>query len=417
MIFDIMMMEDVNMEGKYLVVNGGSSSLKFSLYGMPDEVELISGYVEKIGLDDSFWTIKKDGEKDREAGFLKDHSDAVKVMIDELLKHKVINSLDEIKGIGHRVLHGGEYYSDSVLINDEVIKNINSLINLGPLHLPGELAGIEAMMEKIPKACQVAVFDTAFHQSMPEYNYMYAVPYEWYKEYRVRRYGFHGTSHKYITEVMKEKLGHDKVNLIICHVGSGASISCVKDSKCYDTSMGLTPLDGLIMGTRSGEIDPSIIEYIASMTDLTIGDINKILNKESGLLGITGCSDFRDVMALKEKDDERAILGYKMYTDAIVKHIAEYYFELEGEVDAVVFTAGVLENNVLVRESIINDVSKVMNVRVNQDMNNNIGYGHELKEGKITTDDSRVAFYVMPTNEGVMIARDTYRIANENKDK
>lgn len=402
------------MREKYLVVNCGSSSLKFSLYDMPSEKEIINGYVEKIGLEDSFWTIKMNGEKRSDKRYLKDYTDAVEVMIEELYKNKVIESLDEIVGIGHRVLHGGEYYHDSVKIDEEVLERIEGLIKLGPLHLPGEIAGIRAMMEKIPGASQVAVFDTAFHQTMPKRNYIYALPYEFYTKYGVRRYGFHGTSHKYITEVMKEKMGREDINLIICHVGSGASVSCVKNGKCYDTSMGLTPLDGLIMGTRSGEIDPSIIKYLMKEGDMSIDDVDNVMNKESGLLGICGKSDFRDVVALRDAGNEQAILAYEMYMDAIIKHIAEYYFELNGHVDAIVFTAGVLENNAMLRRDIINEMKDIMNIQVNDDMNNNIGYGHDLKEGIITTSESKIPFYVVPTSEEIMIARDTYRISNNN---
>ena len=401
------------MKDKFLVVNCGSSSLKFSLYLMPDEVELINGYIEKIGLDDSFWTIKKNGEKISDKKYLANHTEAVEVMIEELFKNKVIESLDEIIGIGHRILHGGEYYNDSVMIDEDVLDKINSLVKLGPLHLPGEIAGVEAMMEKIPSAIQVAVFDTAFHQTMPKANYIYAVPYEWYTDYGVRRYGFHGTSHKYITEVMKEKLNKEDINLIICHVGSGASVSCVRNSKCFDTSMGLTPLDGLIMGTRSGEIDPSIIKYMMNEGKMDIDEIDNILNKQSGLLGICGKSDFRDMLALREQGDDRAILAYEMYRDAIIKHIAEYYFELEGDVDAVIFTAGVLENNVMLREDIIKMISKTMRVKLDKKKNDNIGYGHEYREGIITDKDSEIPFYVVPTSEEIMIARDTYRIVND----
>ena len=251
---------------KLLCVNAGSSSLKFQLFEMPEEKVLISGYIEKIGFEDSFWNTKINGEKIRGEKYLKNHTEAVDVMLDELLKHHAVESLDEIKGVGHRVLHGGEKYSDSVLIDDTVVQDIKDLTKLGPLHHPGNLAGIAAMQKALPNVPNVAVFDTAFHQTMPAVNYMYPVPYEWYEKYGVRKYGFHGTSHKYITETMKKMLGKDDVNLIICHVGSGASISCIKDGKCYDTTMGLTPLDGLMMGTRCGSIDPSIIETVIKMS-------------------------------------------------------------------------------------------------------------------------------------------------------
>ena len=398
---------------KYLVINGGSSSLKFSLYEMPSEKVICKGYIEKIGFDDSFWNINYNEKRISGAKFLKDHKDAVMVMIDELINNNIINNMDEICGVGHRVLHGGELYSESVLIDDKVLSDIEDLTVLGPLHHPGEIAGIKAMQEVISNIKQVAVFDTAFHQTMPKENYTYAVPYSWYKDYRVRRYGFHGTSHKYITELMQEKLGKKDVNLIICHVGSGASITCVKEGKSFDTSMGLTPLDGLVMGTRSGAIDPSIIKFVANQSGKDLETITNDLNKESGLKGICGKNDFRDVFKLMNEGNSEAILAYLVFMDSIIKYIAEYYFELEGSVDAIVFTAGVLENNPVLRTDIINKLSKVMDIKVNTSINDNIGYGRENKEGIITTDDSRLPIYVLPTDEEVMIVRDTYRIIKE----
>ena len=398
---------------KYLVINAGSSSLKFSLYEMPSEKLLINGYFEKIGHNDSFWTLKIDGEKIKRKGDLSNHSDAVMKMIDELLANKIINSMDEIKGVGHRVLHGGEIYSDSIEITDKVLEDIIDLTKLGPLHHPGEIAGIKAMINCLPNVKQVAVFDTAFHQTMPRESYMYAVPYSWYTDYKVRKYGFHGTSHKYLTECMKEKLGKKDVNLIICHVGSGASVSCIKNGLCYDTTMGLTPLDGLIMGTRSGGIDPSIIKFMMDETDKSVDEITDELNKNSGLLGICGKNDFRDMLQLKLDGDSNGILAYNMFRDSIVKYIAEYYFKLNGEVDAIVFSAGVLENNVMIREDIVNNIFKVMGLSIDSEMNNNIGYGRDLDTGVITDKDSKIPVWVVPTNEEVMIVRDTYKIINK----
>ena len=398
---------------KYLVINAGSSSLKFSLYEMPSEKLLINGYFEKIGHNDSFWTLKINGEKIKKEGYLSNHSDAVMKMIDELLVNKIIDSMDEIKGVGHRVLHGGEIYSDSIEITDKVLEDIIDLTKLGPLHHPGEIAGIKAMIECLPNVKQVAVFDTAFHQTMPRESYMYAVPYSWYTDYKVRKYGFHGTSHKYLTECMKEKLGKKDVNLIICHVGSGASISCIKNGLCYDTTMGLTPLDGLIMGTRSGSIDPSIIKFMIDETGKSVDEIADELNKNSGLLGICGKNDFRDMLSLKLDGDSNGMLAYNMFRDSIVKYIAEYYFKLDGCVDAIVFSAGVLENNSVIREDIVNSLSKPMSLSMNKDMNNNIGYGRDLDTGVITTDDSKIPVWVVPTNEEIMIIRDTYEIINK----
>lgn len=297
------------MEDKYLIINAGSSSLKFSLYEMPSAKEIVSGIVEKIGSFDSFYSLKSNGNKQEKQKKIVDHGEAVETMLSELLNYGFINNIDEIKGVGHRVLHGGELYFDSVLIDEEVLNNIKDLTKLGPLHHPGEIKGIESMMKYLGDIPQVAVFDTAFHQSMPKEKFMYAVPYEWYLKNGVRKYGFHGTSHKYITCLMKEKLERDNINLIICHVGSGASISCIKDGICFDTSMGLTPLDGLIMGTRSGEIDPSIIKYIMDETSMDVSEVTDLLNKKSGLMGICGKNDFRDVVAEMDKGNELAKLA------------------------------------------------------------------------------------------------------------
>lgn len=393
---------------KILCVNAGSSSLKYQLYEMPEEKVLISGYIEKIGLEDSFWTTKVNGEKIKGAKFLKNHSEAVKVMLDELIDNKVVESLDEIKGVGHRVLHGGEKYSDSVLITDEVIQDIKDLTKLGPLHHPGNLAGIESLKEVLPDVPNVAVYDTAFHQTMPKENYLYPVPYEWYLNYGVRKYGFHGTSHKYITTVMKEKLGKENVNLIICHIGSGASISAVKDGKCYDTTMGITPLDGLMMGTRSGSIDPSILEYVCKESGESISDVTNALNKKSGLLGISGFSDSRDVENAAADGDERAVLALNMYNDRVAKYIADYYIELGGNVDAIVFTAGVGENGIDARKAIIDRLNPI-GLYVDEDKNSKIASYKDSQEGIISSKESKIDIYVVPTNEELMIALDAYK--------
>ena len=394
---------------KILSVNAGSSSLKFTLYEMPEEELLISGYIEKIGLKDSFWTTKINGKKIKGEKPLKNHKEAVQVLIDELLNNKVVESLDEIKGIGHRVLHGGEKYSDSVIITDEVIEDIKELTKLGPLHHPGNLAGIEAMKKVLPEVPMVAVYDTAFHQTMPKVNYMYPVPMEWYTEYGVRKYGFHGTSHKYITLKMKEKLGKDDVNLIICHIGSGASISAIKEGKCFDTTMGITPLDGLMMGTRSGAIDPSILEYVSKESGRSLDELTNDLNKKSGLLGISGFSDCRDVEAARENGDENAALALDMYYDRIAKYIAEYYIKLDGKVDSIVFTAGVGENGVEARKEIIKRVN-CLGIYLDDDKNDKIASYKDECEGIISTDESDVVVRVLPTNEEIMIIKDTYEL-------
>ncbi len=394
---------------KVLCVNAGSSSLKFQLYDMPAEISIISGYVEKIGAKDSFYTIKHEGKKNETAREIKDHATAVKIMLEELVNYGTVKSLDEIKGVGHRVVHGGEKYAKSVEITDEVIKDIEEFTKFAPLHHPGNLAGIRAMQKALPEATQVAVFDTAFHQTIPKVQYMYPVPMEWYEKYGVRKYGFHGTSHKYITEVMQKKLGKEDVNLIVCHVGSGASITAVKDGKSYDTTMGLTPLDGLMMGTRSGSIDPSIIKYMIDETGMTYNKVDEALNKKSGLLGVCGFNDNRDVENAIVEGDENARLALDMYVDRIVRYIAEYYLELGGEVDAIVFTAGVLENGAETRESIIEGLTP-LGVKINVDVNNAIASFKEITSGIITTEDSTIPVYVEPTNEEVMIIRDAYKL-------
>ena len=403
------------MSEKYLTINAGSSSLKFSLYNMPETVEVVNGYIEKIGNDDSFYTLKYGGQKLEKKKIIMNHTDAVQIMLMELLENNFINDISDIKGIGHRVLHGGEFYSESVLIDEGVLNNIRALTKLGPLHHPGEIAGIESMQNVMPNVPQVAVFDTAFHQTMPKESYMYAVPYEWYTENGVRKYGFHGTSHKYITETMQNQLGKENVNLIICHVGSGASMCCVKDGKCYNTTMGLTPLDGLVMGTRCGTIDSSIIEYICKERKLSIEEVNTILNKKSGLLGIAGKNDFRDLEQLANQGDEKAKLAIKMLQNSITKFIAQYYVELEGKVDAIVFTAGIGENGISLRANIVNAISSALDIKLDKEANSNIARFKENQSGLISTNDSKIKVLVIPTDEEYMILKDTYEISQKVK--
>ena len=396
---------------KYLVVNAGSSSLKFSLYEMPEQEELVNVYVEKIGSPDCFWTLKMNGEKIKKSAPLKDHSEAVETMMQELTDNNLISDINEIKGVGHRVLHGGEFYAESVKIEGDVLKNVESIIDLGPLHLPPAINVIKYMQtimaSDIP---QVAVFDTSFHQSMPKESFMYPVPYEWYEQYGVRKYGFHGTSYRYITKTMEEKLGKDKVNLIVCHIGSGASIAAVKDSKCFNTTMGLTPLAGLMMGTRSGDIDPSIIEYMCKKTSKSVEEITNVLNKQSGLKGISGQNDFRDVEELMEKGDEKAQLAFDMVKNTIVKFISQYYVELDGEVDAIVFTAGAGENDIDLRREVLKKL-KPLGILLDEAANDDIAKFRSKKSGIATTDDSKVPVYVEPTDEEAVILMDTYTIA------
>ena len=394
---------------KILSVNCGSSSLKFQMYEMPEEKVLISGYVEKIGLPDCFWTVKVNGEKIKSSRPLANHTEAVDVLIEELFKHNIVKSLDEIERIGHRVLHGGEFFKESAVVTDEVIEKINSLIPLGPLHLPGNLAGIEAFRKVLPNVPMVAVFDTAFHQTMPKRNYIYPVPLSWYEKYGVRKYGFHGTSHKYITEVMKQELGKEDVNLIVCHIGSGASIAAIKDGKCYNTTMGITPLDGLMMGTRSGSIDPSILEYVCKEANMSVEEVTNVLNKQSGFLGVAGQADCRDVEALIAEGNENAKLAYDMYCDRIAKYIAEYYLELNGKVDSIVFTAGVGENGSGVRKEVLDRLNPI-GIYVDEEVNDKIASFKDIHEGVISTKDSKVEVRVLPTDEEIMIVRDTYNL-------
>lgn len=394
---------------KILSVNCGSSSLKFQMYEMPEEKVLISGYVEKIGLPDCFWTVKVNGEKIKSSRPLANHTEAVDVLIEELFKHNIVKSLDKIERIGHRVLHGGEFFKESAIVTDEVIEKIKSLIPLGPLHLPGNLAGIEAFRKVLPNVPMVAVFDTAFHQTMPKRNYIYPVPLSWYEKYGVRKYGFHGTSHKYITEVMKQELGKEDVNLIVCHIGSGASIAAIKDGKCYNTTMGITPLDGLMMGTRSGAIDPSILEYVCKEANMSVEEVTNVLNKQSGFLGVAGQADCRDVEALIAEGNENAKLAYDMYCDRIAKYIAEYYLELNGKVDSIVFTAGVGENGSGVRKEVLDRLNPI-GIYVDEEINDKIASFKDIHEGVISTKDSKVEVRVLPTDEEIMIVRDTYNL-------
>ena len=387
---------------KILSVNCGSSSLKFQMYEMPNKDVLISGRFERIGVGNSFYSINIKGEKKQIDVELNNHAEAVKYLVDELLENKIVESLEEIKGVGHRIVQGADAFDKSVVITDSVLNKIDELSSLAPLHNPAAIIGINAFKEYIPNATPVAVFDTAFHQTMDEVEYMYALPYEWYTKFGVRKYGAHGTSHKYITNVMNDYYKTNK-KLIICHVGNGASITAVKDGKCIDTSMGFTPNAGLMMGSRCGDIDASIIPYMMDKANLNSKDIDKSINKESGLLGISTYSDFRDVSKGVRENDSRCILAYNMYIKRIVDYIAKYYVELEGA-DAIIFTAGVLENTPKPRFDIMKKLS-CLGVIPDTEANEVIG---EFK--KITTDDSKIDCFVVPTDEELMISVDTYEL-------
>ena len=393
---------------KILTVNAGSSSLKFNMILLPEEKELISGYFEKIGLSDGIYSIKINGTKVKKEALMKDHKDAIELLIKELLDNHIITSLDEIDGIGHRLVHGGDKYASSVIIDDDVIKTVEELSSLAPLHNPANILGVRAFREALPNTPMVGVFDTAFHQTMGEEQYLYSVPLEWYQKYQIRKYGFHGTSHKYITKVMQEKLGREDINIISCHIGSGGSICAIKNGKSFDTTMGFTPLAGIMMGTRSGDIDYSVIPYYIEKTGTTLNEVDTILNKKSGLFGISGgYSDHRDVEAKMNEGSHEAILANNMYINRIVDYIAKYYVELDGKVDAIVFTAGLGENAREFREEILNKLGS-LGIYVDSEKNSQIAGYLDQNEGIISSDSSKVPVYVEPTNEELMIALDTY---------
>ncbi len=393
---------------KILSVNAGSSSLKFQAYEMPQEEVLISGYFEKIGLEDSFYTIKVNGEKIKKEVFTKTHAEAVELLIQELIENKIVTDLSEIKGVGHRVVHGGDKYAQSAVITEDVVNTIDELSSLAPLHNPANLTGIKAMQAAIPEATHVAVFDTAFHQTMPEVNFMYSLPYAWYKDYKVRKYGFHGTSHKYITNTMQETLGKKDVNLIIAHIGSGGSLSCVRNGESVDTTMGFGPNAGITMGTRCGDVDYATIFHVMEKTGMSPKEIDSILNKKSGLAGISErYSDHRDIEAGVNSGDELCTLANNIYVDRIVKYIAQYFVELNGNVDAIVMTAGTGENARTFREEVITKL-ECLGIYLDKEVNNSIASYLPNKEGIITTKESKVAVYVVPTDEEVVIARDAF---------
>lgn len=397
---------------KILTVNAGSSSLKFNCIELPEQKELISGYFEKIGMNGSFYNIKINGSKTKREVDLKDHTIAIKYLIEELLSNNIIKSLDEIDGVGHRLVHGGDKYKESVLITDEVIETVKELSSLAPLHNPANIMGVEAFKKALPNTPMVGVFDTAFHQTMDELSYLYPVPYEWYQKYGIRKYGFHGTSHKYITKKVQEKLNKKDVNIISCHIGSGGSICCIKNGQSIDTTMGFSPNSGIMMGTRCGDIDYSIIPYFMEKSNKSLNEIDTLLNKQSGLLGISGVSaDHRDIEAEIANNNEKCILADKMYTERIAKYIVQYYVKLDGKIDALVFTAGLGENAREFRSHVINKLHSLQ-MYLNEEENMKIAGYLDQSEGIISSEESQVPIYVIPTNEELMIALDTYDIIN-----
>ena len=397
---------------KILVLNCGSSSIKYALYNMDDQSVITSGGIEKIGLPDSFIKFKVNGEKYQIERPIEEHTAGVQFIFEVLTtgEHAVLQSLEELDAVGHRMVHGGERFNQSVILTPEVMEAFAQCNDLAPLHNPANIKGVNAVSAILPDLPQVGVFDTAFHQSMPDYAYMYALPYELYKEYGVRRYGFHGTSHRYVSQRVCEFLGikAEGSRIITCHIGNGASIAAVKDGHCVDTSMGLTPLEGLVMGTRSGDIDAGAVTFIMDKLGLDTHGISNLLNKQSGLAGVSGLSsDFRDILAGIQNGNDRARLAKEMYTYRIKKYIGQYAAAMGG-VDVILFTGGAGENQWEVRDGATRGL-EFMGVKIDDERNR----ACRATEAVISADDSRVTVCVVPTDEELMIASDTQRLINE----
>jgi len=396
---------------KILVLNCGSSSIKYALYNMDDRSVITSGGIEKIGLPDSFIKMKVNGEKFQINRPIEEHTAGVQFIFEVLStgEHAVLNDLHEIGAVGHRMVHGGERFNESVRLTDEVMEAFARCNDLAPLHNPANIKGVEAVRALLPEVPQVGVFDTAFHQTMPDYAYMYALPYELYQKYGVRRYGFHGTSHRYVSQRVCEFLGRkaEGLKLITCHIGNGASIAAVKDGKCVDTSMGLTPLEGLIMGTRSGDIDAGAVTFLMDKLNLDTKGLSTLLNKQSGLAGVSGLSsDFRDILSGIAQGNDRARLAKEMYTYRIRKYIGQYAAAMGG-VDVILFTGGAGENQWEVREGATKDLD-FMGVKMDPERN----HACRATEAIISAEGSPVTVCVIPTDEELMIALDTERLAS-----
>ncbi|WP_027107618.1 acetate/propionate family kinase [Lacticigenium naphthae] len=392
---------------KTIAINAGSSSLKWKLFEMPEEIVLASGVVERIGLNDSIFTIKySEGKKYKDIRDINDHEIAVEMLLEQLTKLNIIENFEEIEGVGHRVVAGGEIFDDSVLVTDEVIEQIESLSEFAPLHNPANASVIKAFGKILPGITSVAVFDTSFHQTMPKVNYLYSIPMEYYEKYNARKYGAHGTSHKYVAQRAAELMERpiEELKIITCHLGNGASITAVDGGKSVDTSMGFTPLAGVTMGTRSGDIDPSLLPFLMDKLGLTdINDMIKILNNESGLKGLSGISsDMRDLEEV-EDTNENARIALRIFEDRVRKYIGSYVATMNG-VDAIVFTAGIGENGPETRKNVIDGMTS-FGVELDQEKNNVRG-----KEREISTEDSRIKVFLIPTDEEVMIARDIERL-------
>ena len=391
---------------KVMTVNSGSSSLKFKLFEMPEEKVLCSGNCERIGLADGIFTIKYDGKKEQTFPVFPNHAVAAKIVVDALLEKGIISSFDEIKAVGHRVVQGGKYFSKSVLFDEKAEKTIESLIPLAPLHNPAALICYKAFKEVLPNCPAVAVFDTAFHQTMEPQDYMFPIPYELSEKYDIRRYGAHGTSHKYLAqEGLKYLEGVEHPRIISCHIGSGASITAIKDGKCIATSMGLSPLGGIMMGTRTGDMDPSVFNFVIQQTGLSAEEVYQMFNKKSGFLGVSGYSDSRDVLAGVEKGDQRCILANQLFIRRICDYIGQYFVRLGG-CDLLIWSAGIGENEPRTRRDVCRALYPSLGTVLNEELNSQI-HG---KEALISAPESKIKVVVIPTDEEVMIARDAYEI-------
>lgn len=393
---------------KILVVNAGSSSLKYQLIEMDNESVLAKGVCERIGQQGSVLVHRGKGEEVRIQGAMPTHSEAIKMVLDALVdkNYGVISDMKEIAAVGHRVLHGGVIFKESALVTDETLKQIESNIDLGPLHMPPNIMGIKACRAAMPHAPQVAVFDTTFHATMPDYAYMYAIPYDDYKDFKIRKYGFHGTSHLFVSGEAAKLMERKDFRLVVCHLGNGASVSAVKDGKCVDTSMGLTPLEGLVMGTRSGDIDPAVIEYLMDKKGMDIHEATNYLNKKSGVLGVSGVSsDFRDLVAAMNDGNDRARLAVDMFSYRVKKYIGSYAAAMGG-LDCVAFTGGIGEHTEIVREKVMNGL-EFLGIDFDYDKNNNVPRGEITL---LTKPASKVKVYIIPTNEELVIARETLRL-------
>jgi acetate kinase len=393
-----------------LVINAGSSSLKYQLYEMTSEAVLAKGRVERIGMESSILTHEVDHQPEvREVSEILEHTTAIKKVLD-MLTHRefgVLRSIHDIQAVGHRVVHGGESFSESVLIDQSVKLEIRKLFDLAPLHNPAHMMGISAVETNLPNLPQAVVFDTAFHQTMPPKTYLYAIPTVLYRKHKIRRYGFHGTSHDYVSKKAADFLGRPllELKLITCHIGNGASCAAILNGKSYDTSMGLTPLEGLMMGTRSGDLDPAIVPFTINKEDLTLNEVNSMLNKHSGLLAVSGISsDMREVVDAMQGGNEHAKLAFEMYAYRIRKYIGAYVAAMDG-VDAIIFTAGVGENSDVLRKEVCKGLT-FFGVHLDEERN----AVRSSDSRQITTDDSKVRVLVVPTNEELLIARDTYRL-------